>query len=208
MNFREVWAKKLVKAAAGLIMLVSGSAFAAVLWSAQPPSTNLADGQLADSLAPLLSQSLPGGGGVTINSITWWGFYADSNSDPLAASASPFADDFVVTFNSGATAITGSLSKSIDAIGGGDLLTRYVLSGFSLNLPTAPTTLDIINNFNDGNGANVNDALWFWQGTAQGPLAYIIEGERATQQVPAPGVLVLFALGLAMLRIARTRKGV
>ncbi|MSR13672.1 MAG: PEP-CTERM sorting domain-containing protein [Gammaproteobacteria bacterium] len=70
---------------------------------------------------------------------------------------------------------------------------------------SAPTTLDIINNFNEGNGSNLADAMWFWQGSGQGAQAYIIEGVRS-QQIPEPATLALVSLGVAGIGRSRWRK--
>ena len=193
--------------AAGLTFLAPAHALAEVLWSAVPPSTNLSRGVQADaSNGSPLSQSLsPLAGPVVISKITWWGFYQDSNGDPLADNTPPYADDFVVTFGSGVPVSAANVTKSLDPIGGGKLLTQYELSGLALAFAAAPTTLDIINNFNDGNGNNLADATWFWQGTERLSRAYVIEGERANQ-VPEPVSLMLLALGLVSLSMVQRQR--
>lgn len=207
MNIRARLLKAVTTVVAGLTVLIPAHALAVVLWSAAPPSANLSDGVQADaSTGSPLSQSLsPLAGSVIINKITWWGFYQDSNGAPLADGTPSYADDFVVTFNSSAPVSAAGMTKSIDPIGGGSLLSRYELSGLALMFASAPISIDIINNFNDGGGNNLADATWFWQGTGRNSLAYVIEGERG-HQVPEPVSLLLLALGLVSLSLMQWNK--
>ena len=176
---------KKILCAVGLLAL-SGLSQAAVLFE-RAPSASLG-GVQADASTGSYSQSFGSLAGATLDSITWWGFHFDA---PAGGNA------FTVAL--GGNILTGVMSST--DVGNAQELYRYTLDITDVVLTGSDTTLEIVN--------DSFDVQWAWQdavgGATAGLTAFRLEGTRAGQPVPEPGVLGLLGLALVAGAIARKR---
>lgn len=176
-------------------LLASGAAFADVLYEQAPTvdATGLSANLSGD---PLLTQTIPSLGSVTLDKINWWG-YRDPVNDPFPAEV----ESFEVYLNG--SVVAGVLSSSV--VGSLPNTSRSLLK-YTLDVTDAPLTATEIG------VTNVNDFVgWFWQGAgvdaAGAPLvAFSLEGTRNGGVVPEPGMLAMLGLaGLALRAASRKR---
>ena len=176
-------------------LLASGAAFADVLYE-QAPTADATGFSANISGDPLLLQSIPSLGSVTLDKINWWG-YRDPVNDPFPAEV----ESFEVYLNG--SVVAGVLSSSV--VGSLPNTNRSLLK-YTLDVTDAPLTAT------DIGVTNVNDFVgWFWQGAgvdaAGAPLvAFSLEGTRNGGVVPEPGMLAMLGLaGLALRAASRKR---
>lgn len=169
-----------------LCTLLSVSSQADVLFEQSPYSVALDGIQSDASTPPAYQQVIPTLAGSTLDKIVWWGFHGSN-------SAGSSADSFEVFL--GGNLVTGSLSSA--QYSGVPGLTEYVLDITDTSLTA--TTIDIWN--------NSDDVEWYWQTVSQSDLtAFRLEGTRASQPIPEPGVLGLFGIAALVLSLARRRQ--
>ena len=181
-------------------LLASGGAFAEVLYQQAPTAD--ATGESANNPVvtgePLLFQSIPSLGNVTLEKIVWWG-YRNPAYDPNPYPGT--VESFEVYLNG--SVVAGVLSSSV--VGSLPNTNRSLLK-YTLDVTDAPLTATEIG------VTNVNDFVgWFWQGAgvdaAGAPLvAFSLEGTRNGGVVPEPGMLAMLGLaGLALRAASRKR---
>lgn len=181
-------------------LLASGGAFAEVLYQQAPTAD--ATGESANNPVvtgePLLFQSIPSLGNVTLEKIVWWG-YRNPAYDPNPYPGT--VESFEVYLDG--SVVAGNLTLDF----GSNLPnTSRPLVRYTLDVADAPLTATEIAL------ANMNDDVsWFWQGAgldaAGAPLlAFSLEGTRNGGVVPEPGMLALLGLaGLAVRATSRKR---
>ena len=181
-------------------LLASGGAFAEVLYQQAPTAD--ATGESANNPVvtgePLLFQSIPSLGNVTLEKIVWWG-YRNPAYDPNPYPGT--VESFEVYLDG--SVVAGNLTLDF----GSNLPnTSRPLVRYTLDVADAPLTATEIAL------ANMNDDVsWFWQGAgldaAGAPLlAFSLEGTRNGGVVPEPGMLALLGLaGLALQAASRKR---
>ena len=182
-------------------LLASGGAFAEVLYEQAPTAT--ATGESANDPAvtgePLLFQSIPSLGNVTLEKIVWWG-YRNPAYDPNPYPGT--VESFEVYLDG--SVVAGNLTLDF----GSNLPnTSRPLVRYTLDVADAPLTATEIAL------ANMNDDVsWFWQGAgldaAGAPLlAFSLEGTRNGGVVPEPGTLALLGLAGLAARAASRKRG-
>ena len=181
-------------------LLASGGAFAEVLYQQAPTAD--ATGESANNPVvtgePLLFQSIPSLGNVTLEKIVWWG-YRNPAYDPNPYPGT--VESFEVYLDG--SVVAGNLTLDF----GSNLPnTSRPLVRYTLDVADAPLTATEIAL------ANMNDDVsWFWQGAgldaAGAPLlAFSLEGTRNGGVVPEPGMLAMLGLaGLALRAVSRKR---
>ena len=182
-------------------LLASGGAFAEVLYEQAPTAT--ATGESANDPAvtgePLLFQSIPSLGNVTLEKIVWWG-YRHPSIDPNPYPGT--VENFEVYLNGSVVAGTLEIKRDSNNLPS----TNQPLVQYIFDVADAPLTATEIGlvNMNE-------DVWWFWQGAgtdaAGAPLlAFSLEGTRNGGVVPEPGMLALLGLaGLAVRATSRKR---
>lgn len=182
-------------------LLASGGAFAEVLYQQAPTAD--ATGESANNPVvtgePLLFQSIPSLGNVTLEKIVWWG-YRNPAYDPNPYPGT--VESFEVYLDG--SVVAGNLSLDF----GSNLPnTSRPLVRYTLDVADAPLTATEIAL------ANMNDDVsWFWQGAgldaAGAPLlAFSLEGTRNGGVVPEPGTLALLGLAGLAARAASRKRG-
>ncbi len=182
-------------------LLASGGALAEVLYEQAPTAT--ATGESANDPAvtgePLLFQSIPSLGNVTLEKIVWWG-YRHPSIDPNPYPGT--VENFEVYLNGSVVAGTLEIKRDSNNLPS----TNQPLVQYIFDVADAPLTATEIGlvNMNE-------DVWWFWQGAgtdaAGAPLlAFSLEGTRNGGVVPEPGMLALLGLaGLAVRATSRKR---
>jgi len=193
---------KLVSSIAlAVCLLASGGAFAEVLYQQAPTAD--ATGESANNPVvtgePLLFQSIPSLGNVTLEKIVWWG-YRNPAYDPNPYPGT--VESFEVYLDG--SVVAGNLTLDF----GSNLPnTSRPLVRYTLDVADAPLTATEIAL------ANMNDDVsWFWQGAgldaAGAPLlAFSLEGTRNGGVVPEPGTLALLGLAGLAARAASRKRG-
>jgi len=193
---------KLVSSIAlAVCLLASGGAFAEVLYQQAPTAD--ATGESANNPVvtgePLLFQSVPSLGNVTLEKIVWWG-YRNPAYDPNPYPGT--VESFEVYLDG--SVVAGNLTLDF----GSNLPnTSRPLVRYTLDVADAPLTATEIAL------ANMNDDVsWFWQGAgldaAGAPLlAFSLEGTRNGGVVPEPGTLALLGLAGLAARAASRKRG-
>ncbi|GEC94466.1 MAG: hypothetical protein RLZZ220_3112 [Pseudomonadota bacterium] len=182
-------------------LLASGGAFAEVLYQQAPTAD--ATGESANNPVvtgePLLFQSIPSLGNVTLEKIVWWG-YRNPAYDPNPYPGT--VESFEVYLDG--SVVAGNLTLDF----GSNLPnTSRPLVRYTLDVADAPLTATEIAL------ANMNDDVsWFWQGAgldaAGAPLlAFSLEGTRNGGVVPEPGTLALLGLAGLAARAASRKRG-
>ena len=182
-------------------LLASGGAFAEVLYQQAPTAD--ATGESANNPVvtgePLLFQSIPSLGNVTLEKIVWWG-YRNPAYDPNPYPGT--VESFEVYLDG--SVVAGNLTLDF----GSNLPnTSRPLVRYTLDVADAPLTATEIAL------ANMNDDVsWFWQGAgldaAGAPLlAFSLEGTRNGGVVPEPGTLALLGLAGLAVRAASRKRG-
>ena len=182
-------------------LLASGGAFAEVLYQQAPTAD--ATGESANTPVvtgePLLFQSIPSLGNVTLEKIVWWG-YRNPAYDPNPYPGT--VESFEVYLDG--SVVAGNLTLDF----GSNLPnTSRPLVRYTLDVADAPLTATEIAL------ANMNDDVsWFWQGAgldaAGAPLlAFSLEGTRNGGVVPEPGTLALLGLAGLAARAASRKRG-
>ena len=182
-------------------LLASGGAFAEVLYQQAPTAD--ATGESANNPVvtgePLLFQSIPSLGNVTLEKIVWWG-YRNPAYDPNPYPGT--VESFEVYLDG--SVVAGNLTLDF----GSNLPnTSRPLVRYTLDVADAPLTATEIAL------ANMNDDVsWFWQGAgldaAGAPLlAFSLEGTRNGGVVPEPGMLALLGLAGLAVRAASRKRG-
>ena len=182
-------------------LLASGGAFAEVLYQQAPTAD--ATGESANNPVvtgePLLFQSIPSLGNVTLEKIVWWG-YRNPAYDPNPYPGT--VESFEVYLDG--SVVAGNLTLDF----GSNLPnTSRPLVRYTLDVADAPLTATEIAL------ANMNDDVsWFWQGSgldaAGAPLlAFSLEGTRNGGVVPEPGTLALLGLAGLAARAASRKRG-
>lgn len=142
-------------------------------------------GQQADNSTGPYAESVAVPAPASIKRISWWGYY-------LAGST--LDDSFVIAL--GGKTQSGSVKSVADGSVDGLDLYRYELTLATPFAVTGVTPLEL---------ALVNDSFdveWYWQGAAT------LDGRRALVmlQVPEPGTLGVFAIGLLVLARSSRRR--
>ena len=182
-------------------LLASGGAFAEVLYQQAPTAD--ATGESANNPVvtgePLLFQSIPSLGNVSLEKIVWWG-YRNPAYDP---NPYPGTEESFEVYLDGSV-VAGNLTLDF----GSNLPnTSRPLVRYTLDVADAPLTATEIAL------ANMNDDVsWFWQGAgtdaAGAPLvAFSLEGTRNGGVVPEPGTLALLGLAGLAARAASRKRG-
>lgn len=182
-------------------LLASGGAFAEVLYQQAPTAD--ATGESANNPVvtgePLLFQSIPSLGNVTLEKIVWWG-YRNPAYDPNPYPGT--VESFEVYLDG--SVVAGNLTLDF----GSNLPnTSRPLVRYTLDVADAPLTATEIAL------ANMNDDVsWFWQGAgldaAGAPLlAFSLEGTRNGGVVPEPGTLALLGFAGLAARAASRKRG-
>ena len=182
-------------------LLASGGAFAEVLYQQAPTAD--ATGESANNPVvtgePLLFQSIPSLGNVTLEKIVWWG-YRNPAYDPNPYPGT--VESFEVYLDG--SVVAGNLTLDF----GSNLPnTSRPLVRYTLDVADAPLTATEIAL------ANMNDDVsWFWLGAgldaAGAPLlAFSLEGTRNGGVVPEPGTLALLGLAGLAARAASRKRG-
>ena len=182
-------------------LLASGGAFAEVLYQQAPTAD--ASGESANNPVvtgePLLFQSIPSLGNVTLEKIVWWG-YRNPAYDPNPYPGT--VESFEVYLDGSVVAGNLTLDFGSNLPNTSRPLVRYTLDVADAPLTTTEIAL-----------ANMNDDVsWFWQGAgldaAGAPLlAFSLEGTRNGGVVPEPGMLALLALAALAARAASRKRG-
>ncbi|WP_442771169.1 PEP-CTERM sorting domain-containing protein [Zoogloea ramigera] len=182
-------------------LLASGGAFAEVLYQQAPTAD--ATGESANNPVvtgePLLFQSIPSLGNVTLEKIVWWG-YRNPAYDPNPYPGT--VESFEVYLDGSVVAGNLTLDFGSNLPNTSRPLVRYTLDVADAPLTTTEIAL-----------ANMNDDVsWFWQGAgldaAGAPLlAFSLEGTRNGGVVPEPGTLALLGLAGLAARAASRKRG-
>ena len=182
-------------------LLASGGAFAEVLYQQAPTAD--ATGESANNPVvtgePLLFQSIPSLGNVTLEKIVWWG-YRNPAYDPNPYPGT--VESFEVYLDG--SVVAGNLTLDF----GSNLPnTSRPLVRYTLDVADAPLTATEIALAN-----MKDDVSWFWQGAgldaAGAPLlAFSLEGTRNGGVVPEPGTLALLGLAGLAARAASRKRG-
>jgi hypothetical protein len=183
-------------------LLASGGALAEVLYEQAPTAT--ATGESANDPAvtgePLLFQSIPSLGNVTLEKIVWWG-YRHPSIDPNPYPGT--VENFEVYLNGSVVAGTLEIKRDSNNLPS----TNQPLVQYIFDVADAPLTATEIGlvNMNE-------DVWWFWQGAgtdaAGAPLlAFSLEGTRNGGVVPEPGMLALLGLAGLAVRAASRKRG-
>ena len=182
-------------------LLASGGAFAEVLYQQAPTAD--ATGESANNPVvtgePLLFQSIPSLGNVTLEKIVWWG-YRNPAYDPNPYPGT--VESFEVYLDGSVVAGNLTLDFGSNLPNTSRPLVRYTLDVADALLTATEIAL-----------ANMNDDVsWFWQGAgldaAGAPLlAFSLEGTRNGGVVPEPGTLALLGLAGLAARAASRKRG-
>lgn len=182
-------------------LLASGGAFAEVLYQQAPTAD--ATGESANNPVvtgePLLFQSIPSLGNVSLEKIVWWG-YRNPAYDPNPYPGT--VESFEVYLDGSVVAGNLSLDFGSNLPNTSRPLVRYILE--VAGAPLTATEIGL---------ANMNeDVSWFWQGAgvdANGAplLAFSLEGTRNGGVVPEPGTLALLGLAGLAARAASRKRG-
>lgn len=198
-----------------LVLALAPWASAATVWDNGAP--DLADASLSDVDASVVTfDDFTLSGSATIRSIQWWGIYIFT--------ASPGPDSFNINIfadNGGApgTSVTGTLAVSASRLSTTDLVFgSFPLFEYTANIPdtvlSAGTYWLSIQNDTTGSGYD-----WSWASSANTPAnALFLDGSFTAQEfdlafnlndtavVPEPSTMLLSAVGLGGILLARRRR--